>query len=173
MATYKFPKGTVDFVKTVEVDQAFITNSYVEAEMLQPANTIIQEIKLVVTEGPVVAIAAASDLGYKVGTDTSTAIADGADDICEDADGIIDAADATDSLSTGFVQSIFRCVTAPAATIAAQDTAAPAAAVSQDANVGYTASDRTLFMNTLATTDAAVVVGSGGKVRWVVTFTFV
>ena len=173
MATYKFPKGTIDIVKTVEVDQAFITNSYVEAEMLQPANTIIQEIKLVVTEGPVVAVHDNSDLGYKVGTDTSTAIATGADDICEDADGIIDAADATTSLETGFVQSLFRCVTAPASTIAAQDTASPAKAVSQSANVGYTTSDRTLFMNTLATTDAAVVVGSGGKVRWVVTFLFV
>ena len=86
MATYKYPKGTVNIVKTVEVDEAFVTNSYVEATMVQPANTIIQEIKLVVTEGPTVTVNASSDLGYKVGTDTSTAIADGADDIVEDAD---------------------------------------------------------------------------------------
>ena len=168
MATYKYPKGAVNVVKTVEVDEAFVTNSYVEAEMTQPANTMIQEIKLVVTEGPVVTAHASSDLGYKVGTDTSTAIADGADDIVEDADGIIDAANATGSLPTGFVQSIFASSSATGGS-----TAIPATAASQTANAGYTAAERTLYMNTLATANAAITAGSGGKVRWVVTFTFV
>ena len=167
MATYKYPKGTVNIVKTVEVDEAFVTNSYVEATMVQPANTIIQEIKLVVTEGPTVTVNASSDLGYKVGTDTSTAIADGADDIVEDADGIIDAADATGSLPTGFVQSIFASSTATAG-----GTAVPAKAAAQTANIGYTATERTLYMNTLATSAAAITTGNGGKVRWVVVFAF-
>ena len=166
MATYKYPAGTVSFIKTIEVDEAFVSNSFVEAELVQPADTIIEEIKIVVIEGPTVTIDAASDLGYKVGTDTSTTIANGADDIVEDADGIIDAADATGSLATGFVQSIFA---ASAAT--AGSTAVPAKGASQTANVGYTASERTLFLNTLATTETAITSGEGGKIRWVVTFT--
>jgi hypothetical protein len=168
MATYKYPKGTVDIVKTVEVDEAFVTNSFVEATLTQPANTIIREIKIVVLEGPTVTADGASDLGYKVGTTTSTTIANGADEIVEDADGIIDAANATGSLPTGFVQSIFATSTATSGS-----TAVPAKGQAQTANAGFTTSERTLFMNTLATTAAAITAGNGGKVRWVVTFTFV
>tara|TARA_R110000823_G_C15630749_1_gene468664 strand:+ start:124 stop:606 length:483 start_codon:yes stop_codon:yes gene_type:complete len=158
MATYKFPKGTIDIVKTVEVDAAFVTNSYVEAELTQPANTILKEVALVVVSEPTIAVHANSDLGFKIGTDTSTTIADGADDLAEDLDGLINAAANTTALKTGAVFTPYSFTANSAGTTSA-------------ANAAFSSVDRTLYFNTLATTDAAVSVG--GKVRWVCSFSIV
>lgn len=162
MATsYRYPSGAVEQVHFVKLSDAFVADgadNAVESKITQPANTIIKDISIVVVEAPTIVVNAASDLGYKVGTDTSTSYANGSDDLAEDANGLIDAASATGSLAAGAVKSVYSFASSTAgATMAIND--------------AYTASDRTLFMNTLTTSEADPAAGAGGTILWVVTFT--
>ena len=118
MATsYRYPSGAVEQVHFVKLSDAFVADgadNAVESKITQPANTIIKDISIVVVEAPTIVVNAASDLGYKVGTDTSTSYANGSDDLAEDANGLIDAASATGSLAAGAVKSVYSFASSPA-----------------------------------------------------------
>lgn len=161
MATsYRYPAGAVEQVHFVELTDAFVadgSDNAVESKITQPANSIIKDISIVVVEAPTIVAAANSDLGYKVGTDTSTSFADGADDLVEDPDGLINEASATGALAAGAVKSVYSFTSSSAGATMAT-------------NAAYTASDRTLFMNTLTSSEADPDAGAGGTILWVVTF---
>ena len=161
MATsYRYPAGAVEQVHFVELTDAFVADgadNAVESKITQPANSIIKDISIVVVEAPTIVVDAASDLGYKVGTDTSTTYANGSDDLVESTDGLINAASATGALAAGAVKSVYSF-------------ASSTAGATMALNAAYTSSDRTLFMNTLTTSEADPAAGAGGTILWVVTF---
>ena len=115
--SYRYPSGAVEQVHCVKLSDAVVADgadNAVESKITQPANTIIKDISIVVVEAPTIVVNAASDLGYKVGTDTSTSYANGSDDLAEDANGLIDAASATGSLAAGAVKSVYSFASSPA-----------------------------------------------------------
>lgn len=161
MATYKHATGSISVLKTVEVTGAFVQNSFVEAEIEQPAGSILRKVELRCVSEPTVTTTN-TDLGYKVGTTTSTTVANGADELAEDLDGIINAAANTTALKTG---AIIAC------TLNAAGLPTTAASATTGTNrIGYTDTARTLFCNTLASNHA---IAAAGTVQWILYFDIV
>ena len=148
MATYTFTKGSNTVVRKVRVKDAFVQNSSVEAEISQPAGSLISKAYIRCVSEPTVT--ASMDLGFKVGTTT------GGTDIYNDADGIIDAAGNT----TAFKTNGFCLLPVTAATAAAGNTAISALNEISD-------TERTLFCNTTATNSA---IAAAGTVEWIFFF---
>jgi len=148
MATYKYTKGSNTIVRKVRVTDAFVQNSAVEAEITQPAGSLISKAYIRCVSQPTVT--ASMDLGFKVGTTT------GGTDVYNDADGIIDAAGNT----TAFKTNGFCLLPVATATAAADNTAIAALPEISD-------TERTLFCNTTATNSA---IAAAGTIEWVFFF---
>lgn len=147
MATYRYNKGSNTVTRSVIVTDAFVQNSSVEAEIEQPANSIITKAYIRCVSQPTVT--ASMDLGFKIGTTT------GGTEIVDDPDGIIDAAANTTAFKTDGVVSISLSPT----------TSAGNTAIAADAK--YTPTARTLFLNTIASNSA---VSAAGEVEWILFF---
>jgi len=131
----------------VENTAAFVQNSDSIVEWTQPANTIIKDIIVLVTEAPVTA--ASASLGYEVGTSSS-----GAQIVANQADEIIDVGtDGTDLAVGALVDVTMVRATTDAVTLAA--------------DASYTTSERTLYFNTVCSNHS---VTTAGTVRWLIEY---
>ena len=148
MATYTFTKGSNTVVRKVRVKDAFVRDSSVEAEISQPAGSLISKAYIRCVSQPTVT--ASMDLGFTVGTTT------GGTEIYNDADGIIDAAGNT----TAFKTNGFCLLPVATATAAGSNTAIAALPEISD-------TERTLFCNTTATDSA---ISAAGTVEWIFFF---
>ena len=135
-------------VAVVKNTTAFVRNSDSIVEWAQPANTMILGIDLLCTSAP--SSGTGNDLGYEVGTSSS-----GAEIVATHADDIVDAgADGTDLAAGGLVRLTMVRVTTDDTTLAA--------------DASYTASARTIYLNT--TCDNAAAVSSAGTVAWIIKY---
>lgn len=147
MATYKYNKGSNTITRSAEVTGAFVQNSSVEAEIIQPAGSVLTKAYIRCVSQPTVT--ASMDLGFKIGTTP------GGTEVVLDADGIIDGAADTTAFKTNGVVAIDLSPTASAGntTVAA--------------NTKYTADDRVLYVNTSAGNSA---IADAGAVEWTLFF---
>jgi hypothetical protein len=135
-------------VAVVKNTTAFVRNSDSIVEWAQPANSMIMGIDLLCTSAP--ECGTGNDLGYEVGTSSS-----GAQIVATHADDIVDAADDDDALAKGgLVRLTMVRVTTDA--------------VNLDADASYTASARTIYLNTTCTNAEAVA--TAGTVSWIIKY---
>ncbi len=151
MATITFPtKGAQTVIKRINVVDAFVQNSAVEAEIEQPKGSILSKVVIRCISEPTVT--ASMDLGIKIGTAT------GGTEVFVDADGIIDAAGNTTAFKTNGIV-IFDEV--DLGQVASTSNAAVAAATT------FSSDARTLFCNTTATDSA---IATAGTIEWLLYF---
>jgi hypothetical protein len=148
MAEYTYNKGSNSIIKKVVVKDAFVQNDSVEAEISQPAGSLLTKAYIKCAAQPTVT--AAMDLGFKIGTTT------GGTEIANDADGIIDGAGNTTAFKTG---AMVKC--------GITQVDSPGTDTARAAQAEYTDSERTLFCNTVASDSA---VSTAGTVEWILFF---
>jgi len=140
--------NTVVKVAVVKNTSAFVRNSDSIVEWAQPANTFIMGIDLLSLSAP--STGTGNSLGYEVGTSSS-----GAQIVATHADDIIDVgADGTDLAKGGLVRLTMVRVTTDDTTLAA--------------DASYTASGRTIYLNT--TCDNAAAVTTAGTMAWIIKY---
>lgn len=147
MATYKYNKGSNTITRSAEVTGAFVQNSSVEVEIIQPAGSILTKAYVRCVSQPTVT--ATMDLGFKIGTTP------GGTEIVNDADGIIDGAGNTTAFKTNGVVAIDLSPTASGTQTA------------RSADAKYTADERVLYVNTLSGNSA---ITDAGAVEWTLFF---
>jgi len=148
MATISYPAtGSISSIKKVKIVDAFVQNSSVEAEIAQPAGSVLVGLFLKCISEPTLTVHSASDLGLKIGTTT------GGTEVFDDSDCIINAAGNTTALKTGAYVNAKIALLFAGAAIASE--------------TQYTDTARTLFVNTLASDHA---IAAGGTVEIILVF---
>jgi len=147
MATYKYNKGSNTVTRNVQVVDAFVQNSSVEAEIEQPAGSFLSKAYIRCASQPTVT--ASMDLGFSIGTTT------GGTEIVTDTDGIIDGAANTTAFKTGGVVAINLAPTSSGGN------------TTLAADASYTDDIRTLYLNTKASNSA---IADAGTVEWTLFF---
>ena len=136
-------------VATVDNETAFVRNADSIVEFTQPANTIIRAISILFPSAAY-STGTGNDLGFEVGTSSS-----GAQIVAQQTDQIIDAgADGTDLATGAYVVCTLVVPTEDGTTLAV--------------NTAYTATERTVYLNTTCTNAAAVV--TAGTARWIIEY---
>jgi len=133
MATYKYGPGAVTAAKRVVVKDAFVQNSEVVAEVVQPAGTILNDVIVRFIGG--VTIGGSGDIGYEIGTASS------GNQLGTNVDGFLDGGTAIAANTVYFLKG--GTGAAGFASDSTQDDTSGAAAA------GYTDDERTLFFTTI------------------------
>ena len=131
----------------VDNSAAFVQNADSIVSWSQPANTIIKNITVLVTAAPVTA--ASASLGYEVGTSSS-----GAQIVANQSDELIDVGTDGTDLAVGALKEVVVLRKTTDAVVLAAD-------------ASYTAAERLLYFNTVASNHS---VTTAGAVRWLIEY---